>query len=339
MKVFRISAIGLLAAAFAFCLPGSARPAAAGGGKVIRIATLAPRDSSFMREFMRLDKRLRKETGGAVKFKLYASGVAGDETDVLRKMRAGQLDAAMITSDGLGLVLPAVNVLRAPGVVTTYKQLEAVQKVMLPEFDKSFEEEGFKLVAWGEAGAYRYFSREPVHEPSDIRKMRPWLWPSSPIMQETWRAIGATPVPLGMGEVYGAIQTKMVDLVESTAIAYVALQWHTTDLAYVTEETSGVLIGAWVMGKKVFEGLDPVARDTLMRLANENNEAVRLQTRKADLQAYKRLVQRGLKVAKLTPAGAKRMEEVREEVRKRMTGRVYSAALLERVQKIADDRR
>src|SRR5258706_224504 len=83
--------------------------------------------------------------------------------------------------------------------------------------------------------------------PADMRKMRPWLWPSSPIMKEMWKAIGAVPVPLGMGEVFGAVQTRMVDLVESTAIAFIALQWHTTDLAYVTEETSGVLIGAWLI--------------------------------------------------------------------------------------------
>lgn len=124
----------------------------------------------------------------------------------------------MITSDGLGQVLPEVNVLRAPGVVTTYKQLEAVQHVMLPEFDAHFDQRGFKLITWGEAGEYRYFSRRPVHRPADIRTMRPWLWPASPVMKETWRAVGANPVPLGIGEVFGALQVRMVDLVESTAV-------------------------------------------------------------------------------------------------------------------------
>lgn len=334
-RTLRLTAVGLIAS-LVLCLPGAQRPAAAGKSVEIRVATLAPRNSSFMREFKRLDKRLRKQTNGAVRFKLYASGVAGDEKDVLRKMRTGQLDAAMITSDGLGLILPEVNVLRAPGVVTNYKQLEAVQNVMLPEFNKSFEKKGIKLIAWGEAGEYRLFSREPVSQPSDIRKMRPWLWPSSPIMKETWRAIGATPVPLGMGEVYGAVQTRMVDLVESTAIAYVALQWHTTDLAYVTEETSGVLVGAWVMNKKSFDALEPAWQEAMLKLASANNESTRLQTRKADRDAYKRLVKRGLKLSKLSPAGSKQMEGIRQQVRKRMVGRVYSAGLLARVQKIAD---
>jgi TRAP-type C4-dicarboxylate transport system substrate-binding protein len=317
-------------------IPGSQRRVAAGTAVEIKVATLAPRNSPFIREFERLDQKLRQETNDGVRIRLYASGSAGDESDVIRKMRAGQLDAAMIASDGLGLVLPEVNVLRTPGVVTNYKQLEAVQNVMLPEFNKRFEEKGFKLIAWGEAGEYRYFSREPVTAPSDIRRMRPWLWPSSPIMKEMWKAIGAVPVPLGMGEVYGAVQTKMIDLVESTAIAFVALQWHATDLAYVTDETSGVLIGAWLINKGTFDKLEPQWQASMLRLAEENNEATRLRTRAADDQAYERLVGRGLKVTKLTEAGKQQMAEVRKHVRSALTGRVFSAELLGRVQQIAD---
>ena len=82
--------------------------------------------------------------------------------------------------DGLTQILPDVAVLRAPGVIQNYRQLEAVQKTMLPEFSKAFDAEGFKLVAWGEAGEYRYFSMRPIRTPSDIKAMRPWLWPSRP---------------------------------------------------------------------------------------------------------------------------------------------------------------
>jgi TRAP-type C4-dicarboxylate transport system substrate-binding protein len=332
--MLRCSVIALIAVS-ALCVPGAPRSARAGLQREIRVATLAPRNSAFMREFQRLDKRLRKATGGGVGFRLYASGVAGDEKDVIRKMRAGQLDAAMVTSDGQGRVLPEVSVLRAPGVITSYEQLGAVQDVMLPEFDREFEQKGFKLIAWGEAGEYRYFSRRAVQEPADIRTMRPWLWPSSPIMRETWRAIGANPVPLGMGEVYGALQTRMVDLVESTAITYVALQWHTTDLAHVTEDSSGVLIGAWLMNKSTFDGLKPEWQKAMMELATENNQANRVRTRKADLQAYKRLVKRGMQVSKLSEAGRQQMAEINAKVRARLAGRIYPAELLQRVEAIA----
>lgn len=333
--VAKISTLALVAGSV-LAVPGAPHKAAAGNSREIKVATLAPRNSSFMRQILRLDKRIRQETSGGLRLRLYASGVAGDETDVIRKMRMGQLDAAMVSSEGLGLLLPEVNVLRAPGVITNYKQLEAVQKVMFPEFDTNFDKAGFKLLAWGEAGEYRYFSGKPIKDLSDIRKMRPWLWPSSPIMKETWRAIGVTPVPLGMAEVYGAIQTHMVDLVESTAIAYVALQWHHTDLAYVTDESTGVLLGGWVMDNKVFDKLEPAWQEALLRLSRENNEAIRKQARLADRQAYKQLVSRGLKLSNLTPAANKEMDKVRNTVRERMVGRIYTADLLKRVQALAE---
>jgi TRAP-type C4-dicarboxylate transport system substrate-binding protein len=318
-------------------VPGSVELARAAETKLIKVATLAPRNSVFMRAFMQLDQQMREYTNDAVGFRLYPSGVAGDETDVVRKMRVGQMDAAMVTSDGLGLILPEVNVLRAPGVVNTYAQLEAVQKVMLPEFDKSFEQKGFKLIAWGEAGEYRYFSRTPVTKPADIRAMRPWLWPQSPVMKEMWRVIGANPVPLGMPEVYGALQTKMLDLVQNTSIAYIALQWHTTELKYVTSEANGVLVGAWVMNKAMFDSLGPEAQKKLMELARTDNERSRQRSRDADRGAYDKLIKRGYVATHYTAQGKQEFDKVNADVRDHMKGRVYSPVLLDRVQKIASN--
>lgn len=334
--MMRFTILGCSFIACALCVVGPPPSAAADGTHVIKVATLAPRDSSFMKSFERLDKTIREASNGKVQFRLYPSGVAGDEKDMLRKMRTGQLDAAMVTSEGLGNALPEVNVLRAPGVVVNYKQLGAVQDVMLPEFDKSFEKGGFKLIAWGEGGEFRYFSKTPVTAPADMRSMRPWLSPDSPVMKEIWRAIGAVPVPMGMGEVYAGLQTKMLDLVESTAIAFIALQWQRSDLAYVTEETSGVLIGAWLMNKSAFDGLDASTQVLLMKLTRANNESNRIMARKADAQAYQRLIERGFKLSKFSTQGKAQMGGVRKQVRDRLVGRVYTAELLARVQKIAD---
>jgi TRAP-type C4-dicarboxylate transport system substrate-binding protein len=333
MPRFSVLVSSLLACAL--CLIGPGPSAAATTTNVIKIATLAPRDSSFMRAFDKIDKRMREISGGEVQFRLYPSGTAGDEKDMLRKMRAGQLDAAMVTSDGLGVALSEVNVLRAPGVVVNYKQLQAVQEALMPEFAQSFEKKGLKLIGWGEAGEYRYFSQKPIQTTADIRTMRPWLSPDSPVMKEIWRAIGATPVPMGMGEVYGGLQTKMLDLVESTAIAYVALQWQGSDLAYMTEDTNGVLVGGWLMNKNVFDSLKPEWQAELMTLAHADTDGNRVRARQADKQAFDRLISRGYKLSKLTPEGKAQMEQIRKQVRDRLVGRVYTADLLARVQKIA----
>lgn len=316
-------------------LPCAAAPLRAVETKLIRVATLAPKNSPFLRAFEQLDQTIRQLTGGAVGFQMYSSGVAGDEINVVRKMRVGQLDSGMVTSDGLGLLVPEVNVLRAPGVITTYQQLEKVTHELLPDFDSIFDQKGYKLISWGEAGEYRYFSREPVHRPSDIKRMRPWLWPQSPVMQETWRAIGATPVPLGLPEVFGALQMKVVDLVESTSLMYVALQWHTSGQTYVTQEANGMLMGAWVMNKPTFDALAPEVQAKIVSLARENSLRESARNRQADQGALRRLLERKFVATSYSAEGKREFESIRAQVRKSMTNRVYPEALLARVMAIA----
>lgn len=330
----QFAAVSVVAATLSFA-PSAAPPLRAAEMTLIKVATLAPKNSPFMHAFEELDQTIRQSSNGTIGFQLYTSGVAGDEANVVRKMRIGQLDAAMVTSEGLGLMVPEVNVLRAPGVISGYKQLETVTRELLPDFDKIFEDKGFKLISWGEAGEYRYFSREPITQPDDIKRMRPWLWPQSPVAQETWRAIGATPVPLGLPEVYGALQTRMIDVVESTALAYVALQWHTTGLKCVTQSVNGVLVGGWVMNKSTFDSLPKEVSENMVTMARRNSVRESGRTRAADEGALRRLIERKYISLPYSEAGKKAFDKVYAEVRKRMTNRVYSAALLARVSELA----
>jgi len=317
-------------------LPGATPQLRAAEMKLIRVATLAPKNSPFLRAFEELDQTIRQSSGGAVGFQMYSSGVAGDEVNVVRKMRVGQLDSGMVTSDGLGLLVPEVNVLRAPGVITTYAQLETVTRELLPDFDKIFDQKGFKLISWGEAGEYRYFSREPITHPNDIKRMRPWLWPQSPVMQETWRAVGATPVPLGLPEVFGALQTKMVDVVESTSLMYVALQWQSTGQKYVSQESNGMLMGAWVMNKQTFDELPPDIQKQVVSIARANSIRESARNRQADQGSLKRLLERKYVSTPYSAEGKQAFDRVHTEVRKRMVNRVYPEALLARVMTLAN---
>jgi TRAP-type transport system periplasmic protein len=312
-------------------LPSGQPRLAAAEMQLIKIATLAPKNSPFLRSFEELDQNIRQLSSGAIGFQVYSSGVAGDEISVVRKMRVGQLDAGMVTSDGLGLLVPEVNVLRAPGAITSYAQLEAVTRELLPEFETIFEQKGFKLISWGEAGEYRYFSREPIRHPNDVKRMRPWLWPQSPVMQEMWKAIGATPVPLPMPEVFGALQTRMVDVVESTSLQYVALQWQSTGQKYVTKEANGMLMGAWVMNKSTFDGLAPEVQKQIVSLARANSIKESARNREIDQASLRRLVERKYEVTEYSKEGAAALQNIRSDVRKRLVNRVYPEALLKHV--------
>ena len=116
----------VLVAAGAFIVPGAVTVPKAQADKVtvIRFASLAPAGSAFMKVMQAWNRSLKKETQDRVELRFYSGGSQGDERDFIRKVRAGQMDAAGVTTTGLGMVVRPVLVLSAPGLITEYDQLE-----------------------------------------------------------------------------------------------------------------------------------------------------------------------------------------------------------------------
>jgi TRAP-type C4-dicarboxylate transport system substrate-binding protein len=324
----------VLIAAVGLAVPGGSAPLRAQKTREIRVAMLAPRGSIGHREFQKVDQQLRKITNNEWGIRIYPSGAAGDEVDVIRKMRVQQMDGALITTTGLSQIVRQVAVLDAPGVINGYSQLEAVQKAMRDEWDKMFLEAGVKMVCWWEAGRYRIFSKGPVRNLSELRNHRAWLWPESHVLKELWRAAGITGIPLGVPDVFGALQTGMVDLLIATPVTLVALRWH-MKLDHLSKREAGVLLLSWVMNKSVWESMPESATKEITKQIEASGERYRKESRKEDSRAYQTLLQRGYTADEQTPEGRKEWEKVEETVRKRLTGRVYPPELLARVMSIA----
>lgn len=315
-------------------IPGGAWRASANRTQYIRVASLAPRDSDLSKRFLKLDRKLRSLTDNAWGLRLYAGGVAGDEPDVLRKMRIGQIDASSITTTGMSQIVREVAVLDTPGVIQDYTQFGAVTDQLRPEWDQTFSKAGFELIAWGETGQYRWFSKSAIHGPNDLRNMRPWVWPASYILKEIYHVIGCNGVPLGVPEVYGALQTGMLDTVITTAVALVSLQWH-GKLSHVTAPTFGVLANALVMNRDRWKQLPPAAASAIESDARSAASEDRVEVREADRTAYERLLERGYTSDKFSPEGRAEYTKMEQEVRERLVGRLYPRELLTRVMKIA----
>jgi len=154
----------LLAMGCALAIPSFARVSAT-GTTTIRMASLAPAGSSWDKVFRAWGNTLSEQTGGAVTFQFFPGGVAGDERDYIRKMKLGQIDAAGLTSVGLGQIARSISVLQMPSIIHNYKQLNYVREKLAGEFEGMFEKEGYKLLGWGDAGFGRIFrlqGRSPV---------------------------------------------------------------------------------------------------------------------------------------------------------------------------------
>jgi TRAP-type C4-dicarboxylate transport system substrate-binding protein len=320
---------------FALALAPEVAPETAGAQEVttIRLATLAPRGSAWERGFARWNRELTERTGGRLRIQVYAGGSAGDERTVVRKMREGQMDAAVLTTTGLGMIARPVLVLSAPGVIETYEQLDAVRAELAPELEQAISDNGFTLLGWGDAGRVRLFSKRRIERPADLAAARPWVWRDNPVFVEVLRSAGVNGVAISVPEVLAGLSTGRVDTVPASALAAVALQWY-TQVRYVSATASGVIVGAMVVRKDVVDGLPPDVRDVLVESARASSRRSEALVRRFDDRAYDAILARGL-----TPVDAEahrpEWEAIGERARARLVNRLYTAEMLRRVEEIA----
>ncbi len=196
-------------------------------GTVIKFATLAPEGSTWMKEMRAFTGEVVKRTSETVKFKIYAGGVSGDEKDVIRKIRIGQLHAGGFSGVGLGEIAREVRVLDAPFLFKNADEVDHIYKTFDPELRRALESKGYVLLGWAEVGFIYLYTNLPVHSPKDLKRVKMWMWEGDPIAESAFKAMGITPIPLSIVDVQTSLQTGMVNGVYGSPLAVVALQWFT----------------------------------------------------------------------------------------------------------------
>lgn len=299
----------------------------------LRVATLAPNGSAWMRVLNAWNNSLKQRTNNRLQFRFYAGGAAGDERDAVRKMRVGQMDGAVITTVGLAQIVRPVLVLQAPGVCTSYAKIDAVRAQLASEFEREFDTAGYKLMGWGDAGTGRIFANRAVVSPSDMRQTRMWSWRDDPLWQSVLTAANVNGVELGLPEVYPALQTNRIDAFPGTAIAAVAFQWH-TKATHVTGGSHDIVIGATVLKKDKFDPLPADLKTALLETSAQAHQSLARTIRRDDDRALQTILDRGVTQVNTAPQQAA-WDQVFRTARNSLAGRLYSADLLARVEQIA----
>jgi TRAP-type C4-dicarboxylate transport system substrate-binding protein len=299
----------------------------------IKIATVAPNGSVWMRIFNKMKAKISKETGGEVKLRFYPGQVQGDERDVVRKIRTGQLQGGIFTSVGLAMINPKVLVLQLPLMFDSYEQLDKVRKALRGDFEKSFSEKGYELIGWGDIGWVYLFSKKPIKSKEELRKQKVWTWADDPLSKAMMRASGVSPRLLGLPQVYPALNTGMIDTVYNAPLGCLTLQWH-TKVKYYADFPLAISIGASVISKKVFDSLKPEHQKTLKKVADKYHRLLLKRTRKDNDKALTALKAQGLKPVPIPESAKKEFRQVASKVARQFAPRYYPKALLEKVLKL-----
>ena len=196
---------------------------------VMKIATIAPDDTPWSELLKRYAKAVEEKSGGRINVKIFLGGALGDENETVIKCKRGQVQAVAASTGAVASQVPELNVLELPYLFRSGEEADyVIDKVLTPPLEKATRQYGLVLGFWSENG-FRQFGTSDgfVSSPANLKgkKMRSQ---ESLVHLESWKAFGASPVPIPTTEVLTALQTHTVDGFDQSALFTIAAGWHKT---------------------------------------------------------------------------------------------------------------
>ena len=264
----------------------------------LKIATLSPDGTSWMKAFRAAAKEIKKKTEGRVKVRYYPGGVMGNDKSVLRKIKVGQLHGAAIGAGGMADINPDTQIYALPFTFESYDEVDQVRKKLDNMVMKMLDEKGFISYGLTEGGFAYLMSDKKITSLKDAQSRKIWIPQGDRVNRFALEAVNISPVPLPMTDVLTGLQTGLINTISSPPTATIALQWHTkvkhlTDLPVLY--TYGTVAISKKALKKVNAGDQKIISEIFSHALNQLNKGSRSDNQKA----LKALQKHGIKVHKV----------------------------------------
>jgi len=305
--------------------------AAAADEVKIRLGTLAPRGTTWHRALLEMGEKWRAGQGAGASFVIYTDGSQGGEADMVRRMRVGQLNAALLSVVGLNEIDDSVTALqKMPLVFRSWAEVDYVREQLRPAVEKRFLEKGFVVLYWGDAGWVRFFSKEPVAHPSELRRLKLFAWAGDSAQADIMKSMGYHPVVLEVADILPGLQTGMVSAVPSTPFWALTLQFY-TQANHMLDLNWAPLVGAVVVTRKAWDSMTPAGQAALREAGEQAGAELRALSRREDEQAVQAMVKRGLQVQSVTPQIEAEWRQVAAQFYPLIRGRLVPAEQFDEV--------
>jgi len=328
----------LLLAGFGLLLPPT-RATSAEGKVRIKLATIVPTGSSYHKSLLRMRDKWRQISGGRVDLVIYEGNKAAGEAESVGLMQADQLQASLLSSTGLLEIEPAVLGLQAmPMSFQSLAEVDYVGEKLQPMLEKRLLAKGYVVLFWTDVGWIRFFSKEKVVHPADMKKLKLFSWAGSTSQVESYKAAGFNPVPLETADVLPGLTTGLIEAVPMPPFAALGMQIDQR-APYVLELNWGVLVGALVISQKAWdripENIRPALRAAALEAGRENKAAGRAESE----ESIVKMKQRGATVTTVTPEIEAEWRQTVESVVGTIRGKIVPADVFDETQRLIKEYR
>ena len=303
---------------------------------VVKMGTLAPEGTDWHGMLIEMGQQWKSATKGKVQLRIYPGGVLGDERDMVRKMRIGQIQAAGMTAEGLSEIVSDFSCYFVPLVYQDSEDVNKVTEALLPELEQKLEDNGFKLLYLSELTYAYWFSTSPIKVPSDLKNKKFFTWAGDFKWEQVYKKAGYNPVPLATTDILSALQTGLISTIPQPPIYALAQQSfgiadHMLDLKW------GVLMAGIVVDMKTWKRIPDKYHEDLLSIAKAIQAKYADSNSDADVKALDAIKQYGLNVH--SPSEDERallFQEV-ERVSYYLRGKVIPETIYDTVIKLTQD--
>lgn len=266
---------------------------------LIKLATLAPEGSLWMETFHKINDEITRKTDGRVRLKAYPGGVLGEDRDMLRKIRIGQIHAGGFSGMGLGSINRDIFVIEIPFLFEDYGEVDYVMAKMDDYLRKGFEEKGYVILGWSEIGFVYLLSNIPVTSLKDLKGAKVWLLEGDNLSSTVFSKAGITPIPLGIPDILMALQTNLIDVVYASPLAAIALQWF-TKVKYMTDQPLVYSLGGVMVTKRIFAKMPSNLQEIVKEVFQYHTSLLNARMRRDNEEAKKVMAKQGIEI--VTPS-------------------------------------
>jgi TRAP-type transport system periplasmic protein len=297
----------------------------------VRLGTLAPKGSSYTKHLQAMGDQWRQAPGGGVQLTIYPDGTMGSEADMVRRMRLGQLQAALVTTTGITEIEPgAAGLQTIPKAFRTLEEVDYIGGKLQPMLEKRLEAKGFVVLFWSDTGFVRFFSKQPVVSPDDLRKTKLFVSANRAAEISLYRFVGCNPVPIEVADILPGLQTGLIDCVCMPPSIALAIQLDSA-APNMLEMNWVPLVGAALINKKTWDTLSPEAQAALRKSAQEAGKLIKADGRRENVESIEALRKRGAKIHPLPPEIDAEWDKVVEQAWPKIRGTVVPADIYDEV--------
>ncbi|AUC55225.1 MULTISPECIES: DctP family TRAP transporter solute-binding subunit [unclassified Sagittula] len=246
-----------------------------------------------------LAERVNEEMNGTACMEVYPNSTLYNDDQVLEAMLQGDVQLA---APSLSKFEQFTKVFRIYDLPFMFKNIDAVDAFQASETGQAMKESmvrrGLLGLEFWHNGLTQISANKPLISPEDAKGLKFRVQPSE-VLKANMEALGASPQPMAFSEVYGALQTGVVDGQENTWSNIYGQKFFEVQDG-TTETNHGVLDYLVVTNVDWWEGLDPAVREQLATILNEVTTERNAAVGEVDAEARQAVLDAGGEIRELT---------------------------------------